>query len=151
MRRYKRRYMRKFRKQIQKKQIINRLLFPGKRLMIYKELFRQLGFRNIKNEINIIGYAAFLKSKYWKTVSCYVKQQAELKCGRCGKNKSLVIHHKHYNKLGTEHVDVTPLECVCHTCHCRIHDIITPHIFNEVLEGFFKTEEAIQDQLWGRE
>ena len=73
-----------------------------------------------------LPYPEFLKTRYWKTVSKYVKYMAGKKCIVCDSNKKLRTHHKRYDNKGYEYIHwANDLICICNICHKKIHGIDT--------------------------
>jgi len=67
-------------------------------------------------------YSDFLKTKYWKIISKYVKYRQE-KCQLCGCKNNLNVHHKDYKERGKEYLNwESSLILLCKDCHTKFHD-----------------------------
>lgn len=72
-------------------------------------------------DLRAIPYAAFLGTKYWKSVRSEKIIQADGKCEFCGCAVNLHVHHKTYEHHGKEHEHMDDLVVLCADCHLREH------------------------------
>lgn len=72
-------------------------------------------------DLRSMPYAAFLNTKYWRSVRSEKITQAEGKCEYCGCALSLQVHHKTYENHGREHEHLDDLVVLCADCHKREH------------------------------
>ena len=70
-------------------------------------------------DIDVVEYSKYIRTKKWKTLASLVKEKAGNKCVFCGSEKKLVAHHHNYINLYNETED--DLICVCNICHYKIH------------------------------
>ena len=70
-------------------------------------------------DIDLVEYSKYKRTKKWKTLTSLVKEKAGNKCVFCGSEKKLVAHHHNYINLYNETED--DLICVCNICHYKIH------------------------------
>ena len=69
-----------------------------------------------------MDYSEFLKTKYWKIISRYMKYKNN-KCSLCGSKINLRTHHKSYIHRGEEINYLEDLIVLCDECHKKFHDI----------------------------
>ena len=70
-------------------------------------------------DIDVVEYSKYIRTKKWKTLASLVKEKAGNKCVFCGSEKKLVAHHHNYINLYNETED--DLICVCNICHYKMH------------------------------
>jgi 5-methylcytosine-specific restriction endonuclease McrA len=64
-------------------------------------------------------YREYLKSSEWAVVRRLALEQADNACRMCGSTQQLDVHHRTYERLGSERLaDVVVL---CHKCHGDYH------------------------------
>ena len=79
----------------------------------------------IKREVNKLQYKDFLKTAYWQGIRKYKLDKANNKCALCNSKKRLNVHHKTYDRHGTEHLPEVADEdliVLCQDCHAKFHD-----------------------------
>jgi hypothetical protein len=68
-----------------------------------------------------MNYESYLKSKRWKNLRSRFRRERVWRCEVCGFDRDLQLHHKTYERLGSEELDdLTPL---CQTCHSALHQL----------------------------
>ena len=67
-------------------------------------------------------YEDFLKTPYWKAISDYVKERDSYRCGKCGAQKRLQVHHLSYQHHGDELHNMNELVTLCRKCHKETHE-----------------------------
>jgi hypothetical protein len=65
------------------------------------------------------NYAAYLRSKHWRTTRAAALERDGHKCKRCRSEKRLNVHHRYYAVLGAERL--SSLETLCEDCHKKAH------------------------------
>ena len=70
---------------------------------------------------------------YWGIVSGIVVFR-DTRCRDCGRGRSLVVHHRTYEHLGSEHENLQDLIGICWHCHARKH----PHLTREQRASLLK-------------
>lgn len=66
---------------------------------------------------NSTQYKAFLQSSYWKATRKLALARDGYKCQKCGNTKTLQVHHKTYEHIGSEHLHFRDIVTLCRTCH----------------------------------
>lgn len=79
--------------------------------------------KQIADAILKLDYSDFLKTKYWHLVALQVKNDAGWRCRLCGSRSGLVAHHDGYSRHGYEMYHVAELQCLCQSCHERVHGL----------------------------
>ena len=69
-----------------------------------------------------LPYKDFLNTIYWSIVRDYVVSKRGGKCGVCGNDQNLNVHHKTYKNHGLEHAYLEDLMLLCKICHAKFHD-----------------------------
>jgi len=84
----------------------------------------------VVERIGRMDYQEFLKTWYWRVISCEVKRRANWRCSVCSKRIHLEVHHENYKIRGREIETVgTPyLVALCRHCHGRIHGRLVAEI-----------------------
>lgn len=67
-----------------------------------------------------LKYEEFLKTKYWMSISRFVREKSG-KCEECGATTNLHVHHISYKNHGCEHAHLEDLVCLCKECHIKAH------------------------------
>ena len=80
-----------------------------------------LDYGRISDRIGEMEYQDFLKTTYWRGVALAVKERDGKKCAVCGAEKDLSTHHLHYLNHGDELHHLEDLQCVCQSCHDKLH------------------------------
>ena len=62
-----------------------------------------------------MGYLEYLKSPEWKERSKEAKERAGYRCQICNSGKRLEVHHRTYERLGSELPE--DLTVLCRLCH----------------------------------
>jgi hypothetical protein len=62
---------------------------------------------------------SYYSSSHWRTLARRMKQEAGLRCVRCGGRLRLAVHHHTYERLGREKEQ--DLEVLCEECHLSHH------------------------------
>lgn len=70
--------------------------------------------------LKVLKYGEFLKTRYWMSISRYVREKAG-KCEECGETTNLHVHHTTYEHHGYEHRHLEDLRCLCKDCHLKAH------------------------------
>lgn len=66
-------------------------------------------------------YIKFMASDKWATRKRVYYSGHEKKCKACGSDENIHLHHKTYERMGSElDEDLVPL---CQTCHTKVHDL----------------------------
>lgn len=76
------------------------------------------GLRNRPDVIQAyraMPYREYLQTEWWKRIKKAAIRRANFACQRCHKRAPLDVHHKTYDRLGTEHDQ--DLEALCRDCH----------------------------------
>jgi len=60
-------------------------------------------------------YLAYIRSPEWRKRREVALFRASYRCSICGKRRGLQVHHKTYERLGSEALD--DLQVVCRGCH----------------------------------
>ncbi len=64
-------------------------------------------------------YREYLNSEAWKKRKERYYESHERKCKACGSRRKIHLHHKTYNRLGSERdADMVPM---CERCHFNLH------------------------------
>lgn len=89
--------------------------FEGKQI-------RKMGFRAPREAAEPNWYKEYLKTDHWRGVKeRYYKSKLPQKCYVCG-SKKFDLHHKTYDRIGTEHLrDLVPL---CRKHHAATHKLV---------------------------
>lgn len=66
-------------------------------------------------------YKDYLNSKEWYAIKVSLFNIRGKKCERCGNEKQLQIHHRHYRNIFNEKPE--DLQIVCAGCHGHIHKL----------------------------
>lgn len=65
-------------------------------------------------------YKAYLTSETWAGIRArYYRANPDCVCFLCGSNKTLVVHHRTYERVGNERLD--DLVALCPSCHTFVH------------------------------
>ena len=64
-------------------------------------------------------YHAWIESDAWREIRDKTIDRADHTCERCGEQRWLQVHHKHYRSLGHEQPE--DLEVLCRDCHQDEH------------------------------
>lgn len=86
---------------------------------------RKINSQAIQSYISNMDYIDFLKTPYWKAISEYKRKRANYCCELCCSKGKLNVHHKTYERHGSEHkfsVMDKDLICLCSDCHAKFHD-----------------------------
>jgi hypothetical protein len=77
----------------------------------------------VAERIGRMDYQDFLKTWYWRVISCEVKRRAKWRCSACDAKGSLNVHHENYAIRGREieAVGTSYLVALCSHCHSGIH------------------------------
>lgn len=107
---------------------IKKYLAPGsaeKGFGLYKMVAESKGTdkSKIATAIRRMPYVDYLRSRYWNLVALQVKHDAGCRCRKCGRGGELVVHHPDYRWLGYDMYHTSSLQCLCKSCHERIHGI----------------------------
>ncbi len=70
--------------------------------------------------LRFLKYDEFLRTKYWMSVSRFVREKNG-KCEECGATTNLHVHHLSYDNHGCEHRHLEDLKCLCKDCHLKAH------------------------------
>ena len=84
-----------------------------------------LDLASVSAKILKMPYADFLRTTYWQGVAYTIKKRARYTCEICGSKEDLVAHHKTYEHHGDEIHHLDDLQCLCRSCHEKIHDKVT--------------------------
>lgn len=76
------------------------------------------------DDLNLMPYNLFLKTKYWRIVRALKRLMVGNKCQKCGSSFHLETHHLHYRSRGNEHKDMNCIIILCDICHRIQHGII---------------------------
>lgn len=102
------------------------------------------------NKIKSMSYDDFLKTKFWRAISEYMKFRYFYKCRFCGSYIDLVTHHKTYKNHGYEYLpDVmsSDLIVVCDKCHKRIHHKCKDEVVLPIPDEGLTSEELFESLL----
>ena len=66
-------------------------------------------------------YQQYLKSARWKAVRLWMLDYCDNTCEKCGAHKNLEVHHKTYERLGSEKMP-DDLQVLCNECHEGLHE-----------------------------
>ena len=69
--------------------------------------------------MNKEGYLLYLQSNHWKDVRNAAFSRAGFRCGECGDNTEIQVHHLTYDNIGNEKPG--DLVVLCRTCHMLKH------------------------------
>lgn len=70
-------------------------------------------------DLTIMDYSKYLKTKYWKEVKSTIHDIVGSKCEICGNDSNINVHHLNYDNRGAE--TLNNLVCICGKCHAAIH------------------------------
>lgn len=84
-----------------------------------------LNLATVSARIVKMPYADFLRTTYWRGVAYTVKRRAGYACEICGSKEDLVAHHKTYEHHGDETHHLDDLQCLCRSCHEKVHAKLT--------------------------
>lgn len=68
-----------------------------------------------------LPYNTFLKTRYWRDVSAFVKNERGGVCEICNSTTRVEVHHLSYSHHGDEYHHLDDLICLCHKCHSKVH------------------------------
>lgn len=73
--------------------------------------------------MNRAEYGKYLQSQEWRATRNAALKRAAYRCVRCGRKRRLQVHHRTYERLGSEHE--ADLEVLCEDCHSghHLHDM----------------------------
>ena len=81
----------------------------------------QCSIPSLANKVlRVLKYDEFLKTRYWMSISRFVREKAG-KCDECGSTENLHVHHTTYDHHGCEHQHLEDLKCLCKDCHLKAH------------------------------
>lgn len=67
------------------------------------------------------NYETYLQSPHWRRIRIQYRQSHPWLCGVCGATELLELHHKTYERIGSERLDdLIPL---CAQCHPLVHQL----------------------------
>ena len=98
-----------------KDNLINKIMNPSYKLLDWFVI----------DSIKQMDYKDFLNTVYWKAIRQYKLDKANNKCALCNSKKRLNVHHKTYDRHGTEHLPEVADEdliVLCQDCHAKFHD-----------------------------
>lgn len=77
----------------------------------------------------------------------YIKNRDENCCWWCGKNSSLIVHHKDTNKKNNDECNLVTL---CRPCHCKFHHLQPINLRFDIFNRFnsFKQEHIYGNKLF---
>lgn len=84
-----------------------------------------LDYAAIAMKIQKMSYADFLRTTYWRGIAFSVKRRAKYACEICGTKDDLVAHHKTYEHHGDEIHHLDDIQCLCRSCHEKVHAKLT--------------------------
>ena len=67
-------------------------------------------------------YKDFLRTLYWKVVSMKKKSDFFFRCQMCNGTKMLSTHHRTYDIIGKEMLNMQDLTVLCSNCHGKHHE-----------------------------
>lgn len=65
------------------------------------------------------AYAHYLSSDHWKSFRKTILEFWNYSCCLCNSTKKLEVHHRTYERLGSERLN--DCVCLCQTCHRKVH------------------------------
>ena len=68
------------------------------------------------------NYNQYLKTEHWKYTRLKVLKKYKNKCYMCSYDMMIQVHHKTYDRIGNEDVDV--LITLCKACHLKVHNML---------------------------
>lgn len=68
----------------------------------------------------VLSYAEYLRSPAWKSKRDEAIEHADRRCQLCNSDERLNVHHRTYERLGSELP--TDLIVLCKDCHAKFHD-----------------------------
>jgi len=71
-------------------------------------------------ELRSMPYQEYLQSPEWDATRKAALKRAHYRCQLCNSNGQLHVHHKTYERLGTEYT--SDLIVLCRGCHAKFHD-----------------------------
>jgi hypothetical protein len=86
------------------------------------------------------SYWSYLQSPHWQSVSKRYRESDLLQSCICGAARSLQLHHKTYERLGTEHLE--DLILLCRGCHQDVHYFMRRGWLTLDLDGLVNRKRA---------
>lgn len=80
-----------------------------------------LNIEKIKGNV-FIDYDTFLDSDYWKKIRSRVIKKFKYACALCNSKKNIHVHHRTYENLGKENLNLEDLIVLCSECHAKFHN-----------------------------
>lgn len=85
------------------------------------DLLTSDGKQELYKRIKYMDYQDFLSTRYWKACTQEIRRRSKYKCKMCKGNHKLRVHHKNYENHGCEHLHLRDLQCLCESCHDKVH------------------------------
>jgi hypothetical protein len=70
--------------------------------------------------LGFAGYDEYLASSRWQRLKLAALNNAEYRCQLCDRSKKLQVHHRSYERLGSDN-EARDLVVLCERCHRKFH------------------------------
>lgn len=80
-----------------------------------------------------LSYQDYLKSDHWKEIRRAALEFYGFACCLCGKRDNLNVHHRNYNNLHNENIQLD-LIVLCKDCHTCFHGKLPEYPFFSLVE-----------------